>query len=129
MLRRKKESLPIESISSIASRPTSMREQKFSLLIPMQLFTIPFIREPMKKHYFGFSINGQGKDAFLLFKHMLGTQITPNSFTFASVIGSCVGQNGGLENCSMLHAHVLKRGFCAMNFVLCSLVDGYAKWE
>ncbi|MED6147110.1 hypothetical protein PIB30_040962 [Stylosanthes scabra] len=50
MLRRKKESLPIESISSIASRSTSIREQKFSLLIAMQLFTIPFIREPMKKH-------------------------------------------------------------------------------
>ncbi|KAL1325089.1 hypothetical protein AAHE18_13G136600 [Arachis hypogaea] len=77
----------------------------------------------------GFSINGQGKDAFLLFKDMLGTQIKPNSFTFASVIGSCVGQNGGLEKCSILHAHVVKRGFCAMNFVLCSLVDCYAKWE
>ncbi|XP_020959653.1 pentatricopeptide repeat-containing protein At3g49170, chloroplastic-like isoform X1 [Arachis ipaensis] len=77
----------------------------------------------------GFSINGQGKDAFLLFKDMLGTQIKPNSFTFASVIGSCVRQNGGLEKCSILHAHVVKRGFCAMNFVLCSLVDCYAKLE
>ncbi|MED6163664.1 hypothetical protein PIB30_082190 [Stylosanthes scabra] len=77
----------------------------------------------------GFSINGQGKDALLLFKDMLATQIKPNSFTFTSVIGSCVGRNGGLENCSMLHAHVVKRGFCAMNFVLCSLVDCYAKWE
>ncbi|KAG5021867.1 hypothetical protein AAZX31_07G065800 [Glycine max] len=76
----------------------------------------------------GFSINRQGRDAFLLFKEMLGTQVTPNCFTFASVISACVGQNGALEHCSTLHAHVIKRGYDTNNFVVSSLIDCYANW-
>ncbi|CAL0309780.1 unnamed protein product [Lupinus luteus] len=77
----------------------------------------------------GFSINGQGRDALLLFKEMLGTQIMPNCFTFASVISACVGKSGALEHCSTLHAHVIKRGFYTSNFVISSLVDCYANSE
>ncbi|KAJ1404891.1 Tetratricopeptide-like helical domain superfamily [Sesbania bispinosa] len=77
----------------------------------------------------GFAVNGQGRDAFLLFKEMLGAQIKPNCFTFASVISACVGQSGALEHCSTLHAHVIKRGFDTSNFVICSLVDCYANCE
>ncbi|RDX76152.1 Pentatricopeptide repeat-containing protein, partial [Mucuna pruriens] len=76
----------------------------------------------------GFSINGQGRDAFLLFKEMLCTQIKPNCLTFASVISACVGQNGALEHCSTLHVHVIKRGFHTNNFVVSSLIDCYANW-
>ncbi|KAK7405456.1 hypothetical protein VNO78_06764 [Psophocarpus tetragonolobus] len=77
----------------------------------------------------GFSINGQGRDAFLLFKEMLYTQIKPNCFTFASVISACVGKTGALEHCSSLHAQVIKRGFDTNNFVISSLIDCYANWE
>ncbi|XP_027364279.1 putative pentatricopeptide repeat-containing protein At3g23330 [Abrus precatorius] len=77
----------------------------------------------------GFSMNGQGRDAFLLFKEMLCTPIKPNCFTFASVISACVGHNGTLKNCSSLHGHVIKRGFDTNNFVVSSLVDCYANWE
>ncbi|KAK7267684.1 hypothetical protein RIF29_20362 [Crotalaria pallida] len=77
----------------------------------------------------GFSMNGRGRDALLLFKEMLGTEVKPNCFTFASVISACVGENGALELCSTLHAHVIKRGFYTSNFVVSSLVDCYANWE
>lgn len=77
----------------------------------------------------GFSINGQGRDALLLFKEMLGTQVKPNCFTFASVISACVGKDAALEHCSTLHAHIIKRGFYTSNFVVSSLVDCYANWK
>lgn len=76
----------------------------------------------------GFSVNKQGRDAFLLFKEMLGTQVKPNCFTLSSVINACVGKNGVLEHCSTLHPNVIKRGFHTSNFVISSLVDCYAYW-
>ncbi|XP_020223829.1 pentatricopeptide repeat-containing protein At2g13600 isoform X2 [Cajanus cajan] len=76
----------------------------------------------------GFSINGQGRDAFLLFKEMLSTQIKPNCLTFASVISACVGQSGAHKHSSTLHAHVVKRGYHTNNFVVSSLIDCYANW-
>ncbi|KAL2332239.1 hypothetical protein Fmac_019820 [Flemingia macrophylla] len=76
----------------------------------------------------GFSINGQGRDALLLFKKMLCSQIKPNCHTFVSAISACVGQNGALEHCSTLHAHVIKRGYDTNNFVVSSLIACYANW-
>ncbi|KAK7335852.1 hypothetical protein VNO80_27942 [Phaseolus coccineus] len=74
----------------------------------------------------GLSINGQGIEAFLLFKEMLCTQIKPNCLTFASVISACVGQKGS-QHCSTLHTHIIKQGCDANNFVVSSLIDCYAK--
>lgn len=76
----------------------------------------------------GFSINGQGRDALLLFKEMFSTQIKPNCFTYTSVISACAEQKESLEQCSTLHAHVIKQGFGNSNFVISSLIDCYAKW-
>ncbi|KAF7843568.1 pentatricopeptide repeat-containing protein [Senna tora] len=75
----------------------------------------------------GFSMNGQGRDALLLFKEMLDTQVKPNCFTYSSVISACVEQKEALEQCSTLHAHVIKRGFKNNKFVISSLLDCYAK--
>lgn len=75
----------------------------------------------------GFSINGQGRDALLLFKEMLCTHIKPNCFTYTSAISACVKQKEALELCSALHAHVIKQGFESSNFVISSLLDCYAK--
>ncbi|KAL5082664.1 hypothetical protein RYX36_011085 [Vicia faba] len=74
----------------------------------------------------GFSANKLGREAFLLFKEMLGTRIRPDCFTLTSVVNACVGENGVVNPCSSLHVHVIIRGFDTSNFVISSLVDCYA---
>lgn len=76
----------------------------------------------------GFSANKLGREAFLLFKEMLGTRIRPNCFTLTSVVNACVGENGVVGCCPSLHVHVIKRGFDTSNFVISSLVDCYASF-
>ncbi|XP_028784465.1 pentatricopeptide repeat-containing protein At5g04780, mitochondrial-like [Neltuma alba] len=76
----------------------------------------------------GFSLNGKGRDALLLFKEMLNTQVKPNCFTYTSVISACVEQKEAPKQCPTLHAHVTRQGFDTSNYVVSSLIDFYAKW-
>ncbi|XP_065873454.1 pentatricopeptide repeat-containing protein At2g22070-like [Euphorbia lathyris] len=76
----------------------------------------------------GFSQNGCGKEAILMFKEMLLSQIKPNCLTYSSVISACRGlQKMMFEVSTLLYAHVIKLGFDANSFVLSSLIDCYSK--
>lgn len=76
----------------------------------------------------GFSQNGHGIEAILMFKTMLSTEIKPNSFTYVSVISACTGLTVALEQVSLLHAQVMRLGFNSNSFVVSSLIDCYSKW-
>ncbi|PON97130.1 Pentatricopeptide repeat [Trema orientale] len=76
----------------------------------------------------GFSKNGHGREAIRMFRQMLSTQVRPNSFTYVGAISACSELKEGLEQGSLLHAHVIKLGFNDNNFVASSLVDCYSKW-
>ncbi|TKY54323.1 Pentatricopeptide repeat-containing protein [Spatholobus suberectus] len=55
-----------------------------------------------------------------LYSHMLEQSVTPNGFTFPSVIRAC-----SLEEAKQLHAHVIKFGFGADTFALNNLIHAY----
>ncbi|CAL5391840.1 unnamed protein product [Camellia sinensis] len=74
----------------------------------------------------GFSQNGHGRDAILLFREMLGTQIKPNCFTYVSVISACTGLELAFECGMSIHVHIIKIG-CINSFVASSLIDCYSK--
>lgn len=76
----------------------------------------------------GFSKKGHQREAILMFKEMLSTEIKPNSFTYVGVISACSEIKDGLEQGLSLHAHVIKLGFGGNNFVVSSLIDCYSKW-
>ncbi|XP_057981057.1 pentatricopeptide repeat-containing protein At2g13600-like [Malania oleifera] len=76
----------------------------------------------------GFSQNGHGREAVLLFKEMLCTQIRPNCFTYVSVISACTGLQATLEQVLLLHTHVIVLGLQNNNFVVSSLIDCYSKY-
>ncbi|GMN34142.1 hypothetical protein TIFTF001_004530 [Ficus carica] len=76
----------------------------------------------------GCSKSGHQREAILMFKEMLGTEIKPNSFTYVGVISACSELEEGLEHGLLLHAHVIKLGFSKNNFVTSSLIDCYSKW-
>ncbi|KAA8546636.1 hypothetical protein F0562_003133 [Nyssa sinensis] len=75
----------------------------------------------------GFSQNRCGREAILLFKEMLGSEIKPNCFTYASVISACTGLELAFEYGTLLHAHVIKLGCETNSFVASSLIDCYSK--
>ncbi|XP_059624091.1 pentatricopeptide repeat-containing protein At3g12770-like [Cornus florida] len=75
----------------------------------------------------GFSQNGDGREAILLFKRMLGTEIKPNFFTYVSVISACTVLEGAFVCGALLHAHVIKLGCGTNSFVVSSLIDCYSK--
>ncbi|XP_059653930.1 pentatricopeptide repeat-containing protein At3g12770-like [Cornus florida] len=75
----------------------------------------------------GFSQNGQGREAILLFKRMLDTEIKPNFFTYVSVISVCTQLEGAFVFGALFHAHVIKLGCETNSFVVSSLIDCYSK--
>ncbi|XP_010271545.1 PREDICTED: pentatricopeptide repeat-containing protein At3g26782, mitochondrial-like [Nelumbo nucifera] len=75
----------------------------------------------------GYSQNGNGKEACMLFNEMLVTNIRPNCFTFASVISACTGLPTASELVKILHAYVIKLGIGHNSFVASSLIDCYSK--
>ncbi|KAF5190904.1 Pentatricopeptide repeat-containing protein [Thalictrum thalictroides] len=54
---------------------------------------------------------------------MLFTTITPNCFTFATLITACTHS----QQAASLHAHVVQLGCHSNNYVLSSLLDSYSK--
>ncbi|KAJ7963229.1 Pentatricopeptide repeat-containing protein [Quillaja saponaria] len=76
----------------------------------------------------GLSQNGQGRDAFYMFKEMLCTQIKPNCLTYVGVITACAGLKEAFELGLSLHSHVIKFGFNTNSFVGQLFNDCYAKW-
>ncbi|XP_062101056.1 pentatricopeptide repeat-containing protein At2g13600-like [Humulus lupulus] len=76
----------------------------------------------------GLSKNDHEREAIWKFKEMLSTQINPNSFTYVGVISACSKLEEGLQQGSLLHAHVIKLGFNDNNCVASSLIDCYSKW-
>lgn len=75
----------------------------------------------------GFSQNGRGKEALVFFKGMLKSEITPNCFTFASIISACKELESAFELATLLHALVIKLGVEVNSFVISSLIDCYMK--
>ncbi|XP_052195967.1 pentatricopeptide repeat-containing protein At2g13600-like [Diospyros lotus] len=75
----------------------------------------------------GYSQNGDGRQAILLFKEMLLSQIRPNAVTYVGVISACIGLELAFECCISLHAHVVKLGTDRNSFVVSSLIDCYSK--
>ncbi|XP_061338869.1 pentatricopeptide repeat-containing protein At5g66520-like [Gastrolobium bilobum] len=63
-------------------------------------------------------------NSILLYTHMLEQSLTPNSFTFPSVIRAC-----SAHQAKQLHAHVLKFGFGADVFALNNLIHVYVSFR
>ncbi|CAI0406249.1 unnamed protein product [Linum tenue] len=64
------------------------------------------------------------KDALLLYVQMLSDNVTPNTFTFSSILRSCRLQAG-----KALHGQATKLGLESDTYVSTSLLDVYAKGE
>ncbi|KAJ4962887.1 hypothetical protein NE237_022826 [Protea cynaroides] len=75
----------------------------------------------------GLSQNGDGREALVLFKDMLWSDVRPNCFTFATIISACTGLEKDLLLVLLLHAQVIKFGFERNSFVTSSLIDCYSK--
>ncbi|KAJ0989763.1 hypothetical protein J5N97_008119 [Dioscorea zingiberensis] len=75
----------------------------------------------------GYSQSGLHSEGLELFLQMLRTGMTPNEFTFATVLRSCTGPCG-LEHGMQVHSLALKNNFESHIFVGSSLLDMYAKY-
>lgn len=76
----------------------------------------------------GLSQNGRGREAVLLFREMLDTQIKPNCFTYVGVISACAGLDAAVEQVRLLHAHVVLLGFQTNRYIVSSLIYSYSKF-
>lgn len=66
----------------------------------------------------GFSHNSRGRDAILLFKDMLSSQVKPNGFTYVSVVSACSSSmEFPIELTTSLHAHIVKLGWVVNPFL------------
>lgn len=71
---------------------------------------------------------GQEKDAFQLFDHMLQEGFVPNKVTFLGVVDACNGSTGLFVG-KKLHAYVSHTGFESDAFVLTTLLSMYGKCD
>ncbi|CAL1378056.1 unnamed protein product [Linum trigynum] len=67
-----------------------------------------------------------GKEAVELFLQMRQGMVTPNQYTFASVLQACASMEA-LYLGTQVHCHVLKLGFLEDVFITNALMDVYAK--
>eukprot|EP00253_Pinus_taeda_P001094 PITA_01094 len=74
----------------------------------------------------GYAQNGYSEEALNVFCQMLGVDVKPNEFTFASVLSSCATLPAP-EAGKQVHVHVIRNGFEFNIFVASALLDMYAK--
>ncbi|XP_057953296.1 pentatricopeptide repeat-containing protein At5g27110-like [Malania oleifera] len=74
----------------------------------------------------GLSELGLNRDALRLFKELNSAGISPNSFTFPSVLKAC-GSLADLEDGRSIHGCSVKHGIVDEEFTSCSLLDMYAR--
>ncbi|XP_042489640.1 pentatricopeptide repeat-containing protein At2g27610-like [Macadamia integrifolia] len=74
----------------------------------------------------GSTENRQFDDGFTFFREMQDCGILPDKFAYSAVIQSCIGLNC-IELGEMVHAQIIKRGFCAHIVVSTSLLNMYSK--
>eukprot|EP01018_Ginkgo_biloba_P010381 Gb_31374 [translate_table: standard] len=76
----------------------------------------------------GYAQNGYGEEALILFCNMCEAGITPNSFTYGSILTACASL-GDLEQGKQVHAHVMKYGLDSDTCVGNALCTMFAKCE
>ncbi|XP_057822921.2 pentatricopeptide repeat-containing protein At1g11290, chloroplastic isoform X2 [Cryptomeria japonica] len=74
----------------------------------------------------GYAQNWRGEEALEFYKMMLGEQLKPNQFTFASVLRACANL-ASAEHGKQIHAHVIKLGFASNVTMGNALVTMYSK--
>ncbi|KAM7265277.1 hypothetical protein ACFE04_002960 [Oxalis oulophora] len=71
----------------------------------------------------GYSQTSNRKEAILMFKQMLGSDIKPNCVTYVSVITSCAD----FKQVTSLHGHAIKLVHSFNSYLVSSLIDCYSK--
>lgn len=73
----------------------------------------------------GLTLSGHYSDAMKFFKTMISTEVSPNSFTYSSVLKAC-GHLAGPEEGKHIHACVIKHGVMD-DYTSSALLDMYAR--
>ncbi|GLU20087.1 hypothetical protein SLE2022_363020 [Rubroshorea leprosula] len=103
-------------------------QRAYSSLGRLDYSLVLFNQTPERNIYFYTSIinahalHGLDQQALFLYVQMLSQGITPNEFTFSSILKSCA-----LEHGKMLHCQAIKHGFDSDLYVRTGLVDVYAR--
>ncbi|CAN1192522.1 Pentatricopeptide repeat-containing protein At2g21090 [Linum perenne] len=74
----------------------------------------------------GYARNGQGHKAFELFTKMMRFRVSPDQFTFSSVLCACASL-ASLKHGKQVHGHLLRIDFRPNTIVVSSLIDMYSK--
>eukprot|EP01018_Ginkgo_biloba_P007395 Gb_14172 [translate_table: standard] len=73
----------------------------------------------------GYALDGDAKEALVLFNQMQLGKVKPNSVTMLSVLPACY-RLGALQQGKRIHGYTIRHGF-ESDFVLTALIDMYAK--
>ncbi|KAK4415528.1 Pentatricopeptide repeat-containing protein [Sesamum alatum] len=75
----------------------------------------------------GYVQSNQPKEAILCYKDMLSDRLIRNNYTFTPLVKACSMILPDFRLMGLLvHAHVVKLGFCADPFIVSSLIEFYA---
>ncbi|CAH1452438.1 unnamed protein product [Lactuca virosa] len=75
----------------------------------------------------GYAQSGDIDEAIRVFLELQNNKITPNEFTFSSILNACATPNAAIEHGKQFHGRVLKSGYEIALCVSSALVTMYAK--